>query len=335
MLYKYYRKVENQEVKEDNEPYLENEKLKKWLLIMPNFDNYMKNNKKKLKIEIRKGIPDSLRGQVWMKISGAEKLRKARGFLYNELINDINENEIIRIPDEEVIIKDLHRTYPDNLLFKNKLGDGQRELFRILSCISMKNKKVGYAQGMSFLVAIFLSYLDEEKSFWMMENLMKNFRLQELYLHGFPGLKKNFFVLLKLMKKLLPNIFTKLANTKLYPQIYATSWYLTCFSNVFPFYETILRIMDCYLFEGNKIIHRISLALLALKENEILQQKTYLEILEIIKTATINVDIDRLFKKSFGFSISRKKIQKYENLYKEHLNRKTPGDEDIMVQIQM
>ena len=73
---------------------------------MPTFDNFMKNNKKKLKMEIRKGIPDSLRGQVWMKISGAQKLREARGFLYNELIDDLNENEIIRIPDEEVIIKD-------------------------------------------------------------------------------------------------------------------------------------------------------------------------------------------------------------------------------------
>ena len=301
---------------------------------MPTFDNFMKNNKKKLKLEIRKGIPDSLRGQVWMKISGAQKLREARGFLYNELIDDLNENEIIRIPDEEVIIKDLHRTYPNNLLFKNKLGDGQRELFRILSCISMKNKKVGYAQGMSFLVAIFLSYLDEEKSFWMMENLMKNFRMQEIYLQGFPGLKKNFFVFLKLIKKILPNIYTQLTNAKLYPAIYASSWYLTCFTNVFS-YGMVLRIMDCYLFEGIKVIHRISLALLALKENEILKQKKYLEIMEIIRAATDNIDIDRLFKKSFGFSISRKEIQKYENLYKEHLERKTPGDEDIMEQVQI
>ena len=301
---------------------------------MPTFDNFMKNNKKKLKMEIRKGIPDSLRGQVWMKISGAQKLREARGFLYNELIDDLNENEIIRIPDEEVIIKDLHRTFPNNLLFKNKLGDGQRELFRILSCISMKNKKVGYAQGMSFLVAIFLSYLDEEKSFWMMENLMKNFRMQEIYLQGFPGLKKNFFVFLKLMKKILPNIYTQLTNAKLYPAIYASSWYLTCFTNVFS-YGMVLRIMDCYLFEGIKVIHRISLALLALKENEILKQKKYLEIMEIIRAATDNIDIDRLFKKSFGFSISRKEIQKYENLYKEHLERKTPGDEDIMEQVQI
>ena len=40
---------------------------------MPNFEQYMKNNKKKLKKKIRKGIPDSLRGQVWPLISGLQK----------------------------------------------------------------------------------------------------------------------------------------------------------------------------------------------------------------------------------------------------------------------
>ncbi len=145
---------------------------------MPYFEQYMKNNKKKLKEKIRKGIPDALRGKVWMKISGAQEMRKGYESLYNELVKGLNENEILKIPDEEVIIKDLHRTFPNNIIFKNKLGDGQRQLFRKLSCISMRSKKAGYAQGMGFIVAIFLSYLTEEKALWMMENWMKNCMLQ-------------------------------------------------------------------------------------------------------------------------------------------------------------
>lgn len=301
---------------------------------MPYFEQYMKNNKKKLKEKIRKGIPDALRGEVWMKISGAQEMRKGYESLYNELVKGLNENEILKIPDEEVIIKDLHRTFPNNIIFKNKLGDGQRQLFRILSCISMRSKKAGYAQGMGFIVAIFLSYLTEEKAFWMMENLMKNFRLQELYCPGFKGLRKNLFVLLKFMKKLMPNLYNKFTRNNLTPTMYASSWYITCFANALP-YEIVLRVMDCFLFEGNKIILRISLGILALKENEFLRQKHFFELMEIVKTLTFNIDIDLLFKKSFSFSISRKKIEKYENLYKEHLSGKSPGDEDIMNQIQM
>ena len=301
---------------------------------MPNFEQYMIKNKKKLKKKIRKGIPDSLRGQVWPLISGLQKLREGREDLYKKLINDINECEILKIPDEETIIKDLHRTYPKNLLFYNKLGSGQRTLFRILSCFSMRNKKVGYVQGMSFLVAIFFSYLTEEKTFWMMENIMKNYKLQDLYFPGFPGLKKNLFVFLKLMKKLLPNIFRKFSRCQLYPTVYASSWYLTCFTNCIS-YDIVIRILDCYLFEGIKIIHRISLGILALKENEILSKRSFGDLMDVMKNITDNINIDLLFQKSFSFSISRKKILEYENLYKDHLNGTKPGDEDIMDQVRI
>ena len=297
---------------------------------MPNLELYIKNNKKKLKKKIRKGIPDSLRGEVWFKISGTEKICREK--LYKEYIYRLNENEMIKIPDEAVIIKDLHRTFPKNLLFLNRLGEGQRALFRILCCLSMKNKKVGYVQGMSFIVAIFLSYLNEEKSFWMMENIMKNYHLQELYYQGFPGLKKNLFVLLKFMKKLLPNLFKKFVKYNVFPTLYASSWYLTCFSNVLP-YNLVLRIMDCYLFEGNKIIHRISLGILALNEKKFLEKKNFSEIMDVMKILIENLDIDLLFKKSFDFSISRKKMLKYENLYKDIINVKITGYEDIMNQI--
>ena len=254
---------------------------------MPNLELYIKNNKKKLKKKIRKGIPDSLRGEVWFKISGTEKICREK--LYKEYIYRLNENEMIKIPDEAVIIKDLHRTFPKNLLFLNRLGEGQRSLFRILCCLSMKNKKVGYVQGMSFIVAIFLSYLNEEKSFWMMENIMKNYHLQELYYQGFPGLKKNLFVLLKFMKKLLPNLFKKFLKYNVFPTLYASSWYLTCFSNVLP-YNLVLRIMDCYLFEGNKIIHRISLGILALSEKKFLEKKNFSEIMDVMKILIENLD---------------------------------------------
>ena len=301
---------------------------------MPNFDNFMKNSKKKLKKMIRKGIPDSLRGFIWMKISGAQKLREGRE-LYDELKKGINENEFIKIPDEQAIIKDLHRTFPKNVIFNNQLGEGQRQLFRILSCISLRNRRVGYAQGMSFIVAIFLSYLSEEKAFWMMETLMKNFKLKEICCIGFPGLKKNLFVLLKLMHKLLPNLYQKFKKSELYPTIYASSWYLACFTNYLP-YEYVIRIFDCYLYEGPKIIHRISLGLLALKENDFLKKTDkLLELMDVMKTVGENIDFDLLFKKSFSFSISRKKITEYENLYKEHESNKKPGDEEFMVQVKM
>ena len=311
----------------------ENVKLKEWLEITPYFENYMQKNRNKLKKKIRKGIPDSLRGDIWMKISGTDKLRQGREKLYNDLISRIQKNEVLKIPDEETIIKDLNRTFPKNLLFMNRLGEGQRKLFRVLSCFSSYNKKVGYVQGMSFIAAIFLSYQTEENAFWLLQNYIKNYVLQDLYYPEFPGLKKNLFVFLKLMKKLLPDIFNHLQRIDVYPTIYASSWYLTCFINILS-YDKILRIMDCFLFEGSKIIHRISLGILAINHDNILRSDNAADVMGVLKSIG-NVDIEELFKVSFGFSISRKQIAKYEMLYNDHVKGRIPGDEDIMRQVLM
>ena len=309
----------------------ENVKLKEWLEITPYFDNYMKKNKNKLKKKIRKGIPDSLRGEIWMKISGTDILKKGREKLYNDLITKIKKNEVLKVPDEETIIKDMHRTFPKNLLFMNKLGEGQRKLFRVLSCFSSYNKKIGYVQGMSFIAAIFLSYETEENAFWLLQNYIKNYVTQDLYFHDFPGLKKNLFVLLKYMKKFLPDIFNHLQRKDVYPTIYASSWYLTCFINVLS-YDKILRIMDCFLFEGSKIIHRICLGILAIKHDNILSCDSVADIMVTLKSID-NINIEELFKVSFGFSISRKQISKWEVLFNDHVKGRVPGDEDIMRQV--
>ena len=311
----------------------ENVKLKEWLEITPYFENYMKKNRNKLKKKIRKGIPDSLRGDIWMKISGTDKLRQGREKLYNDLISRIQKNEVLKIPDEETIIKDLNRTFPKNLLFMNRLGEGQRKLFRVLSCFSSYNKKVGYVQGMSFIAAIFLSYQTEENAFWLLQNYIKNYVLQDLYYPEFLGLKKNLFVFLKFMKKLLPDIFNHLQRIDVYPTIYASSWYLTCFINILS-YDKILRIMDCFLFEGSKIIHRISLGILAINHDNILRSDNAADVMGTLKSIG-NVDIEELFKISFGFSISRKQIAKYEMLYNDHVKGRIAGDEDIMRQVLM
>ena len=46
---------------------------KKWLDMIKNWDYWMSHNFPKVKERCRKGIPPSLRGKVWLKLTGAEK----------------------------------------------------------------------------------------------------------------------------------------------------------------------------------------------------------------------------------------------------------------------
>ena len=57
---------------------------------------------------------------------------------------------------------------------------------------------------MAFICALLLTYMDEERSFFMLHTLIKKYDLEGIYLPGFRDLKKKFFVLLNLEKKFLP-----------------------------------------------------------------------------------------------------------------------------------
>ena len=176
-----------------------NARTEKWQDMLNNYQKYQTTKRAKLKSRTRKGIPDSLRSIVWQLFAGTDKLKE------KNLFENLNKQELDK-DIEGVIIKDLDRTFPSCQLFKEKYGMGQRKLYRVLSNYSKYNKVLGYVQGMGYLAAIFLLYMDEESAFYMLHSLVKNYGFEGLYKEGFPDLKKKFYVLLNLEKKYIPKI---------------------------------------------------------------------------------------------------------------------------------
>jgi hypothetical protein len=173
-----------------------NARIEKWNHMLKNYEEFSTKKREILKSRTRKGIPDNLRGYVWQLF--AEKQKYFIPGVYEDLQSlPIEENL------ERVIIKDLNRTFPLCHFFREQYGNGQRQLYRVLSRYSLYNKSVGYVQGMGFLAAAFLIYMDEESSFFMIHSLMKKYKMEGIFLDGFPELKKLFFVLLKLQKNVL------------------------------------------------------------------------------------------------------------------------------------
>lgn len=48
--------------------------------------------------------------------------------------------------------RDIHRTFPDHDMFKDRDGEGQMALFRILKAYSIYDSTLGFCQGMPFCV---------------------------------------------------------------------------------------------------------------------------------------------------------------------------------------
>ena len=88
---------------------------------------------------VRAGVPEALRGEVWQRLSGASELMENTIENYRILVTK-------ETPDEKVIFRDIHRTFPAHKDFQETGGDGQEALFRISKAYSVYDSEIGYCQ---------------------------------------------------------------------------------------------------------------------------------------------------------------------------------------------
>ena len=117
----------------------------------------------------------------------------------------------------------------------------------------------------------------------------------------------------------MPKIYKKLVEKEAYPTMYASQWFFTLYTNCLPF-EIIVRIFDCYLLEGEKIIYRAALAILKLNEDDLLKAKHFESFMENLRNCTNKIkDVEEFLKTAFKFSFSRNDIIKHEQMYQYQL----------------
>ncbi|SCV05147.1 LANO_0H01090g1_1 [Lachancea nothofagi CBS 11611] len=238
----------------------------------------------KLKRYVRKGIPAEWRGQAWWHFArGQEKLNKNKG-LYDQLLTNFNErNDKSSGRDLEVIERDLHRTFPENIHFQRQPTDNEEPLMiqslrRVLLAFSVYNPKIGYCQSMNFLAGLLLLFLDEEKTFWMLVIITSRY-LPGVHNVNLEGVNVDQGVLMLCVKEYLPEFWHRIVSKqqsrnneflyKLPPITLCTaSWFMSCFVGIVPI-ETTLRIWDCLFYEESHILFKVSLSILRICEQEL------------------------------------------------------------------
>jgi hypothetical protein len=110
---------------------------------------------------------------------------------------------------------------------------------------------MGYVQGMGYMAAILLTYMDKEDAFSIMLKINngEQYRMKDFYNLNMTGLKIAFYVLMNLVKKFMPKLHTHFMNEMFTPPLYATNWFMTLFSSNMPLQLT-LRIWDIFFVEG-------------------------------------------------------------------------------------
>ena len=285
-------------------PLKHNARMEKWEVMLCNWEATTKS--KELKRRVRKGIPDALRNRIWLLIANGLNIRNSYPkHLYFRLSN-IDEDP----PCMLTINKDLDRTYPGHEIYRTV--EGQLSLRNILRAYAFFDPEIGYCQGMGYIVGIARMYMEEEAAFWVLVSLMNNYSMRGMFLSGMDEVYKSFYKGNFLLKLFEPGVWKKLAENNLSPQIYATQWFMTIYSS-FPI-ETILRIWDCFLLEGPKILFRVYVGFFRMNKNEFKNLK-FEGMLKKIRELESVCDCDNLLKAAFSISLSKKKLIEIDREY--------------------
>lgn len=195
---------------------------------------------------------------------------------------------------DEVISRDVHRTFPEHAQFGNE--SGQQALFRVLKAYSLHDLETGYCQGLGFVGGLLLFYLPEEAAFHVLCRLLAESgpNLRRFYLPGLQGLKLALRTFDILMEEYLSNLKSHLDTHGAASVLFASQWFLTAFSCPFPV-SFACRLIDVMLVEdSDAVLMRVALAIMAESEPELLMQDDFEELLTYLKVEPVQWDAQRL-----------------------------------------
>ena len=287
----------------------------------------------KVKRFVRKGIPPDWRGEAWFYYAGGPSMIAKQPGVYAELVRQAGLGEVTET-DNEIIERDLNRTFPDNIRFKpDPVPDSVHEshqttpesetpllqsLRRVLHAFSIYNPKIGYCQSLNFLAGLLLLFMDEEKSFWML-NIITRVYLPGTHEVNLEGANVDLGVLMTSIRESMPSVWTKIAgeldgstidpskSMRLPPiTLCTTAWFMSCFIGTLPI-ETVLRVWDSFFYEGSKTLFRVALTIFKLGEQEIKAVNDPMEIFQVVQTiprrmVDCNVVMETCFKKFANLS---------------------------------
>lgn len=135
----------------------------------------------------------------------------------------------------------------------------------MLKAFSVYNAEVGYCQGMGFITATLLMYMEEEDAFWGLVRLCDAYGMSGLFKPGFPALSQCFTIFNSLLEGFLPSLAEHLQENGVNVDLYCPQWFLTLFIVTLPF-ALVLRVWDIFLYEGMVGIFLVAISLLKIYE---------------------------------------------------------------------
>ncbi|KAK2850499.1 hypothetical protein Q7C36_009282 [Tachysurus vachellii] len=205
------------------------------------------------------GIPESLRGEMWLTFSDARSSLSTHSCSYSDLLK-----ERISEQTSDEIERDLRRSLPEHSAFQCETGIAA--LRRVLNAYAFRNPGIGYCQSMNILASVLLLYTREEEAFYLLVTVCERM-LPDYFNHRVIGAQVDRSVFEELIRERLPHLAERVPDLGSLSSL-SLSWFLALFLSAVPL-RSGLRILDCFFCHGVKIIFQLGLAVLDANVDEI------------------------------------------------------------------
>uniref|UniRef100_A0A4W5K8X2 TBC1 domain family member 8B n=1 Tax=Hucho hucho TaxID=62062 RepID=A0A4W5K8X2_9TELE len=209
---------------------------------------------KKTRDLIVRGVPEALRGELWMLFSGAVNDMATNPGYYSELVDQSLGTSTLATDEIE---RDLHRSLPEHPAFQSDTGISA--LRRVLTAYAYRNPKIGYCQAMNILTSVLLLYAKEEEAFWLLVAVCERM-LPDYFNRRIIGALVDQAVFEELIRMHLTQLTEHMTDLTFFSSV-SLSWFLTLFISVLPI-ESAVNVVDCFFYDGIKAILQLGLAVL-------------------------------------------------------------------------
>lgn len=249
-----------------------------------------------------RGIPANVRGRVWQCAIGnalniseelfdvlKDRAKKGRALFERARLDggatidigdageDFGDKGVTMEENErsahKAISLDLPRTFPELSFFHAEGSHYEHALRDVLEAFLYLKPDVGYSQGMSFVAAVLLLYMDPYEAFSCFSNMVlyKSFFLN-FFRIKMPEVKCYLLVHEKFLEEEMPALFHHFKKYGIDSDLYMINWVMSLYCRALRL-DLVTRIWDLYVLDGDVAVFRSALGILRLFMNQLLAMK--------------------------------------------------------------
>ena len=242
------------------------------LLLSKEFTIKLKKTVYKHILNTHKNIPIKTHINIWKILLQTSKIQSQYNYNLNkEKANNIEYDKLSNC-DYNIIDLDCQRTQ-----FENNNEENKKKMNNILKTFAFTLPDINYCQGMNFIIAFFLKFIEnEEEIFYLFLSMFVNTNFSKIFYKDLIKLNNYLEILNKLIEIFLPVVYIHLKNNKINNNFYASAWLITLFTNTMIKNKNIkilIKIFDCFFCDEWKFIFNLILLLFKKNQNKILSLK--------------------------------------------------------------